>query len=84
TKINNKWAYKLTGEYTTGKDFAFQDSVYVGGSVYGPATSTPERVRNFQFRHLRGEAHLYYSVNSKSDLIFSYGGSTNNFLAVNN
>lgn len=84
TKINNKWAYKLTGEYTTGKDFEFQDSVYVGGSVYGPATSTPERVRNFQFRHMRGEAHLYYSVDSKSDLILSYGGSTNNFLAVNN
>jgi iron complex outermembrane receptor protein len=84
TKINNKWAYKLTGEYTTGKDFEFRDSVYVGGTVFGPATSTPERVRTFQFRHMRGEAHLYYSVDSKSDLILSYGGSTNNFLAVNN
>lgn len=83
-KINDKWAYKLTGEYTTGKDFDFRDSVYVGGTVYGPATSTPERVRTHQFRHIRGEAHAYYSVNSKSDLIVSYGGSVNNFLAVNN
>lgn len=83
-KINNKLAYKITGEYTTGKDFEFRDSVYVGGSFYGPATSTPERVRNFQFRHMRTEAALYYSVTPKSDFIVQYGGSVNSFLAVNN
>lgn len=84
TKINNKWAYKITGEYTTGKDFEFRDSVYVGGSFYGPATSTPERVRTFDFKHIRGEAAVYYSVSPKSDLIVQYGGSINDFLAVNN
>lgn len=85
TKINNKWAYKLTGEYTTGKDFNFRDSIYsVGGGVYGPAVVIPERIPTFQFRHIRGEAHAYYAVTPKSDIIASYGGSKNNFLAVNN
>ena len=26
-KINDKWAYKLTGEYAVGKDFDFRDSI---------------------------------------------------------
>lgn len=84
TKINNKWAYKLTGEHTTGRDFEFYDSIYAGGGVFGPAVAIPERIRTFQFSHTRGEAHLYYSINSKADIIASYGGSNNNFLSVNN
>lgn len=84
TKIDNKWAYKLTGEYTTGKEFEWHDSVYAGGSVYGPALAIPERIPSYQFRHIRGEAHVYYSLTPKSDLIASYGGSKNNFISVNN
>jgi iron complex outermembrane receptor protein len=84
TKINSKWAYKLTGEYTTGKDFEWHDSIYAGGSVYGPAVAIPERIPSYQFRHMKGEAHAYYSINSTSDIIVSYGGSDNNFLSVNN
>ena len=84
TKINNKWAYKLTGEYTTGRDFEFHDSIYAGGSVYGPALAIPERIPSYQFKHVRGEAHVYYSITPKSDLIASYGGSDNDFLSVNN
>ena len=84
TKVSNKFAYKLTGEYTTGKDFEWHDSIYAGGSVYGPVVAIPERIPSYQFRHMKGEAHAYYSVTSKSDLIASYGGSDNNFLSVNN
>ncbi|MEN9599014.1 MAG: hypothetical protein RL596_1325, partial [Bacteroidota bacterium] len=75
---------KLTGEFTSGKDFEFRDSVYnLGGSVYGPVTAGVERNPNFNFRHIRGTADLYYSINPKTDIIVSYGGSTNNFLSVN-
>ncbi len=84
SKINNKWAYKITGEYTTGRDFEFNDSIYAGGSVYGPALAIPERIPNFNFKHIRGAADVYYAVNAKSDIIVSYGGSNNNFLSVNN
>ncbi len=84
SKINNKWAYKITGEYTTGRDFEFNDSIYAGGSVYGPALAIPERIPNYNFKHVRGAADVYYAVNAKSDIIVSYGGSNNNFLSVNN
>ena len=84
TKINNKWAYKLTGEYTTGKDFEWHDSIYAGGTVYGPAVAIPERIPSYQFRHMKGEAHAYYSIEFYIDIIVSYGGSDNNFLSVNN
>ncbi len=83
SKINNKWAFKITGEYTTGRDFEFYDSVYAGGNIYGPSVAIPERNPNFQFLHKRGEAHLYYNFNSTSDLIISTGGSINNLLGVN-
>lgn len=87
TKINDKWAYKITGEYTTGKDFTFNDSVYAGGGpggVYGPAKAIPERIPSYQFKHQRGSADLYYSPTKKTDIIVSYGGSNNDFLSVNN
>lgn len=83
-KINNKWAYKLTGEHTSGKEFEFYDSIYAGGGVFGPAVAIPERIPSFRFKHLRGEAHAYYSVTPSSDIIVSYGGSKNDFLSVNN
>ena len=84
TKINNKWAYKLSGEYAGGKEFEFYDSVYAGNQTgftpqFGPPVAIPERRVNFDFRHIRGEAHVYYSINPGADLIISAGGSDNNF-----
>lgn len=83
-KINNRWAYKITGEYATGKDFTFHDSVYAGGGMFGPRVAIPERNVNFNFRHIRGEAHVYYSLTSKDDIIISGGGGDNNFIGVSN
>jgi len=83
TKINNKWAYKFSGEYAVGKEFEFDDSIYVGNQSgttpeFGPPTSVPEDNINFNFRHIRGEAHVYYSIAPKADIIISAGGSNNN------
>lgn len=80
-KVDSKWAYKLTGEFATGRDFEFYDSVYAGGGpngVFGPIVGVPERNIDFDFRHIRGEGHVYYGVSSKSDIIISAGGSNNN------
>ena len=82
TKINNKWAYKLGGEYVVGKDFEFFDSVYAGGTVYGPLVAIPEKNIDFNFRHIRGEAHVYYGVTPKADIIISAGGSNNNSIGT--
>ena len=84
TMINTKWAYKLIGEYATGKDFTFYDSVYAGGGVFGPPVAVPERNVDFDFRHIRGEAHAYYSITRKADIVVSGGGSENNFIGVSN
>lgn len=88
-KINNRWAYKFTGEYAAGKDFEFYDSVYAGNQngltpQFGPPVAIPERNVDFDFRHIRGQAHLYYSLTPKTDIIISGGGSNNNFIGVAN
>ncbi|QNA45428.1 TonB-dependent receptor [Lacibacter sediminis] len=78
-KINNKWAYKLTGEHATGKDYTWYDTVYAGNQrgtppFYGPPVAIPERLHDFTFRRYRGEAHVYYSITPKADIIVSAGG----------
>ena len=79
TTINDKWAYKIAGEYAVGKEFGFYDTVYV--TKYPPYdSSTKEDNINFNFRHIRGEGHIYYSMTPKADIIFSTGGSHNNTL----
>jgi len=80
-KINNKWAYKITGEYSSGKEYAFYDSVYV--TKYPPYdSSVAEHNVDFDFRHIRGEAYVYYSVTPNTDIIVSGGGSNNNYIQV--
>jgi outer membrane receptor for ferrienterochelin and colicins len=71
-KINNKWAYKITGEHMTGKDYTWYDTVYAGNPPGN--TPVPERIHDFTFRRYRGDAHVYYSITPKSDIIVSSGG----------
>jgi len=81
TKINNRWAYKLTGEYTVGKEYEFYDSVYV--TKYPPYdSSVAEHNVDLNFRHIRGEANIYYSVTPKTDIIMTAGGSNNSWPQV--
>jgi len=79
-KINNKWAYKLNGEYVVGKDYIFYDSVYV--DPQNPKLAIPERNVDFNFRHIRAEGYVYYSLTPKTDIIVSGGSGKNNFLQV--
>ncbi|TVZ59723.1 iron complex outermembrane receptor protein [Flavobacteriaceae bacterium MAR_2010_105] len=77
-KINTNWAWKVTGEYATGQEFDFVDSVYVGM----PQRGIPERNVDYDFRHMRGEAHVYYNISPKTEIVVSSGASNNNFLQV--
>ncbi len=77
-KFNEHWAWKVTGEYATGREFDFTDSVYVGN----PSRGIPERNVDYDFRHIRGEAHLYYNINPNTEIIVSSGASNNDFLQV--
>ena len=78
TKIDERWAFKLTGEYVSGTEYVFYDSVY----GVAPNRAIPEHNVDFDFRHVRGEGHLYYSITPTTDVIVSGGGSTNNYLQV--
>ena len=84
-KINNKWAYKITGEYATGKEFNFFDSIYAGGGpnrVFGDTVAIPERIFDFNFKHIHGEGTVYYSLTPKTDIILSGGSSYNDYLQL--
>jgi outer membrane receptor for ferrienterochelin and colicins len=76
--ISKKFAYKVSGEYTQGEEFPYTDSVYVGTTGY------PELDLNLTFKSVRGEAAVYYSPNSKSDIILAYGGSLSSNIGVTN
>jgi len=77
-KINNNWAWKISGEYATGREFNFIDSVYVNSTT----KAIPEHNVDFDFRHIRGEAHVYYNINPKTEIIVSSGASSNDFIQV--
>ncbi len=78
TKINDKFAFKISGEYTQGEEFDYVDSVYIGGTAFD------EYLLDRKFDAVRGEAALYYSPTDDSDIIFSYGYSNSNNLAQTN
>lgn len=97
TKLNDKFAFKVTAEYTQGEEFEFTDTVYFtntafdnplfGGQGNGSGLifhAVPELELDRKFSSLRGEASLYYAVNDKSDLIFTYGHSTSSNIGNTN
>jgi outer membrane receptor for ferrienterochelin and colicins len=77
--LSPRLAFKVTGEYTKGLDFAYDDTVY-----FGAKQRATELELDRNFNTLRGEAALYYAVNPKSDIILSYGGNNSNYLAQTN
>ncbi|MFN4080411.1 MAG: TonB-dependent receptor [Saprospiraceae bacterium] len=82
-KLNDKFAYKISGEYTQGTEFEYTDTVYfVANNI--ELAKYPEYLLNRNFDHWAGEAQVYYSVNDKSDLIVGYGASNSNNIGNTN
>jgi len=82
-QIDDRWAYKILGEFARGTEFIFYDSVYANrkpGQPWPPGI--PEYDVDFDFNHWRGEGHVYYRVSEKADIILSGGGSSNDYLQV--
>jgi len=90
-KINDKFAVKVTGEYTKGKEFDIADSVYIDrlnangnpGSD-GVKEGYEELELDNDFSFLKGSAALYYSLNDDADIVVSWGGSNSTYLAPTN
>ena len=76
--LNNKVAFKVTGEYTQGEEFDYVDSVYIGTVAFD------ELDLDRDFNSLKGEASLYFTPAPNNDIILTYGGSNSNNLAQTN
>ncbi len=76
--VNEKIAYKISGEYSRGEEFTFIDSVYFGGRPF------PELNLDRDFDSMRGEGALYYTLKPGTDLVLAAGGSNSNNLGVTN
>ena len=77
-KLSDKFAFKISGEYTQGTEFDFVDTVYAGAAAY------PEYLLDRDFNSLRGEAQVYYSLDETSTIIVGYGGSNSNNIGNTN
>ncbi|MEL6534978.1 MAG: TonB-dependent receptor, partial [Bacteroidota bacterium] len=83
--INDKFAYKVTAEYTRGEEFDFVDSVYISrDGLPGNEVAVEEFGLDNTFSFVRGEAAMYYTPKPGNDIILSYGGSNSNYLAPTN
>jgi outer membrane receptor for ferrienterochelin and colicins len=76
--LSNRFAFKLTGEQSSGMEYEWYDSVYV--NIIGTGNpvdeiAIPENINNLGFKRVRGEFHIYYGISSRTELIISTGGS---------
>ncbi len=93
-EINDKFAFKVSGEYITANEFDFTDSVFIdrvgafddmGNPIPdGQAEGYPELELDEDIEFLRGEAALYYSLSDQTDLIFNTGYSNSTYLSPTN
>jgi len=94
--LNSKLAFKVTGEYTRGEDFAYTDSVYYTNTAFRTAAAPgvpashgifhaeKELDLDRTFKSLHGEAAAYYNLTDKGTVILSYGGNQSSFLGQTN
>jgi len=82
--LNDKFAFKVSGEYTKAEEFEFMDSVYIDRNADGVKEGYEEYKLDNDIEFLRAEAALYYSVTDNSDLILSWGGSNSTYLSPTN
>ncbi|NRB46118.1 MAG: TonB-dependent receptor [Saprospiraceae bacterium] len=92
--LSDKFAFKVTGEYTAGSEFEFTDSVFIDrvGAFDAEGNAIPdgqsEGYEEFELdddvEFLRAEASLIYSPVQDVDLSFNYGYSNSTYLSPTN
>ncbi|MEM8523952.1 MAG: TonB-dependent receptor [Bacteroidota bacterium] len=93
-KLSDKFAFKITGEYTRANEFDYVDSVFIdrvgafdetGKAIPdGQAEGYPELELDEDISFLRTEAALYFSPTNTSDIIFNWGRSNSTYLSPTN
>lgn len=92
--LNDQFAFKVTGEYTTGSEFEYTDSVFIDrvGAFDAEGNPIPDGVtegyEEFELdedvEFMRAEAALIYSPAKDLDLSFNYGYSNSTYLSPTN
>ncbi len=92
--LNDKWAFKVTGEYTTGTEFDYVDSIYIDrvGAVNDEGQPIPdgrteayeelELDRDIEF--MRGEFALDYDPSDRLGFELKGGMSNSTYLSATN
>ncbi len=92
--LSDKFAFKVTGEYTTGTEFEWADSVFIDrvGAFDDEGNPIPDgQAEGYEELELdpgidftRAEASLIYSPSSSVDVTFNTGYSNSNYLSATN
>lgn len=92
--LSDKFAFKITGEYTAGSEFEYTDSVFIDrvGAFDAEGKAIPdgqsEGYEEFELdkdvEFMRAEASLIYSPAKDVDLSFNYGYSNSTYLSPTN
>ncbi len=92
--VNDKFAFKVVGEYTAANEFEYSDSVFIDrvGAVDSLGNPIPDGVREgyneFELDEgvdfFRAEAGLYYTPVQNLDILFNAGYSNSNYLSPTN
>ncbi len=92
--LSDQFAFKVTGEYTSGSEFEYTDSVFIDrvGAFDAEGNAIPdgqsEGYEEFELdddvEFLRAEAALIYSPAKDVDLSFNYGYSNSTYLSPTN
>lgn len=89
--VVGKWAYKVTGEYTQGRENEFTDSVIFDVHTYVPQVpagamviSQPEKYLEKDVSFAKGSASVFYRPNEDTEIGFISGGSISNYVMPTN
>lgn len=92
--LNDKFAFKVMGEYTQATEFDWADSVFIDrvGATDSLGNQVPDGIKEGyeeleldpSIDFLKLEGALYYSPTEDLDVIFNTGYSNSNYLAATN
>jgi outer membrane receptor for ferrienterochelin and colicins len=77
-KVNEKWAYKVTGEYISGEENKFTDSVYIPTATPGVLEGKEEIGINRDVNFLKGLAAVFYKPTKDSEIGLNYAINLSN------
>ncbi|MBC8767740.1 TonB-dependent receptor [Arenibacter sp. BSSL-BM3] len=80
--LNNKWAYKITSEYISGREAEFTDSIYVATSTPGEFLGKKEVGVDRNVSFVKGLASIFHRPSEDSEIGLTYALNLNNSISV--